>query len=110
MPAKNPKKYSREHYLKHKEKYIESSKRTRLKTREWYEDFMKDKSCFKCGISDIEVLEWHHVNPDNKIKEVSHLMHKKGRVTILKEISKCICVCANCHRKIHYHERGKNKN
>ena len=109
MPAKNKKQYHKDYYLKHKEKYIKSSQRSRLKKREWYEDFMKDKSCFKCGISDIEVLEWHHSNPKIKVKEVSHLMHFKGKETILKEILKCICVCANCHRKIHYHERGKNK-
>jgi len=36
-------------------------------------------------------------------------MHQKGRKTILEEIAKCICVCSNCHRKIHYHERGQNR-
>jgi hypothetical protein len=109
MPAKNPKEYSKKHYKTYKEKYLEASKKARLKRREWYEDFMKDKFCTKCGISDVAVLEWHHLDPDNKVKEVSRLMHQKGRKTILEEIAKCICVCSNCHRKIHYHERGQNR-
>jgi len=109
MPAKNPKQYAKNHYKENKEKYLESSRKARLKKRQWYENFMSDKFCSNCGINDIEVLEWHHLNADDKVKEVSHLMHKKGMNAILDEIKKCICLCANCHRKIHYNERGKNK-
>ena len=35
-----------------------------------------------------------------KEKDLS-LFRKNSKESILKEIQKCVCLCANCHRKVH---------
>lgn len=61
--------------------------------------------CVKCGYDKcIDALEFHHINPKEKDKNFSNLKLKKWEIQ-KKELDKCICVCANCHREIHYELR-----
>ena len=61
-------------------------------------------ACEKCGETRIHVLDFHHINPDEKNFTIGAL--KKGSEEILlAEIQKCVCLCANCHRDFHHLER-----
>ena len=63
--------------------------------------------CVKCGESRPHVLDFHHIDKDTKDFTVGRL--KKGSLSIIqKEINKCICLCANCHRDFHYLEKKQN--
>jgi hypothetical protein len=106
MPAKNPKEYASEHYKQNKLKYSSNSKESRLRKKQWYNEVMKDKFCDRCGESDKVVLEWHHLDPSKKEASIAWMMDNRGRQTILEEISKCQCLCANCHRRVHYELRN----
>lgn len=69
---------------------------------------LKDKCCI-CGYDKNKAaLEWHHTD-NNKEFTINKLA--KNAITnkerILKEIEKCILVCANCHREIHYPQLNK---
>ena len=55
--------------------------------------------CACCGDPDPTVIEWHHVDPEEKVFAVSH--HKHPEDKWWDEVLKCIPVCANCHKKIH---------
>ena len=44
------------------------------------------------------VLEFDHINPEEKISNVSDLM-KFSINKVKKEIAKCEVRCANCHRR-----------
>ena len=101
MPAKSPD-YHKEHYAANKDKYKEQSKLARQRKREWYMGIMDDKSCQHCGESDPVVLDWHHTDPTTKEASVSWLLQNRSRKAILEEIDKCICLCANCHRRAHH--------
>lgn len=65
-------------------------------------------SCSDCGIRFPEfpypVFEFHHLDPTEK--EMSwtklRLRSKEHRE---KELSKCVLLCANCHRVRHYEEK-----
>ena len=60
--------------------------------------------CAKCGESRSHVLDFHHRDPKEKEFTIGKL--RKGSQEVLqKEISKCICLCANCHRDFHYLEK-----
>ncbi len=96
--------YHKKYYAERKGKYAESSKASRQRKREWYNGIMDTKSCVKCGESDNACLDWHHTDPTQKEAGVSHLLCNRSRKSILEEIDKCICLCANCHRKLHYYE------
>jgi hypothetical protein len=64
--------------------------------------------CLMCGYDEHRAaLEYHHVKPEEKGGSVNF----GGNVTVnaLLELSKCICVCANCHRIIHFNMREQKK-
>ncbi len=57
--------------------------------------------CKFCPEKESICLDFHHTNSEEKEKGVSKLVMSRSRVKALEEIKKCICVCSNCHRKIH---------
>lgn len=61
----------------------------------------KSYSCCLCGYNKCKkALEFHHLDPSKKEYKISDLKtHSKDK--ILLELSKCVLVCANCHREIH---------
>lgn len=79
---------------KHRE---ESSKRQKEQT-EWIHS-LKTK-CIICGENEPVCLDFHHKNPAEKDFTIGK-NRSKGKENLLKEIKKCVCLCANCHRKVH---------
>lgn len=64
----------------------------------------KGGKCEKCGYDKcIEALEFHHLDPKQKDFNVSS--HSFSFDRMKKEADKCILVCSNCHREIHYNEK-----
>jgi len=61
--------------------------------------------CKLCGYNKcIQALEFHHINPNEKEFKPSNMgTYKWDKVKI--ELNKCILLCANCHREIHYHDQ-----
>ena len=58
--------------------------------------------CSKCGYSKyLEVLEFHHKNPEDKEFGIAGNGACTSWERIKKEIKKCILLCANCHRELH---------
>jgi len=58
--------------------------------------------CKICGFNDyISALEFHHLNPEHKEFTISKYYNLEEAK---KELSKCLLVCANCHRGIHNNE------
>ena len=86
----------RYYHSEHLEQY-ENNRNTNR--RELWKDFMKDKQCIKCGFNDPRALQWHHVDPKNKSFNVATSVYsrKHSWTDIMNEISKCECLCANCH-------------
>jgi hypothetical protein len=57
--------------------------------------------CQVCGYSRCsQALEWHHLDPASKDLELSG--GTLAIATLRAEAQKCLLVCANCHREIHY--------
>lgn len=66
----------------------------------WIQSF-KGSGCQLCGYNaHPTAIEFHHVNAEDKDRDLS-LMKSMGYQNIVDEISKCLIVCANCHREIH---------
>jgi hypothetical protein len=62
--------------------------------------YLEEHSCVDCGETDTIVLEFDHLDPKDKVMEVTLLV--RGAYcweTIELEISKCEVRCANCHRR-----------
>ena len=87
--------------------YCKSCANKRETERYWEKRNFIDKQrncCAKCGETRTHILDFHHKNPKDKQFTIGRL--KKGsEETIQKEIDKCVCLCANCHRDFHFLER-----
>lgn len=60
----------------------------------------KGGRCEICGYSKcIEALEFHHIDPSEKDFSISGKSFSWKRVK--EEVSKCVLLCANCHREEH---------
>jgi len=110
MPYKDPKKQKEaQNEWYRNNKLVENLKRSmRKKTlRTWYQEEVKTRfQCARCGENHIACIDFHHPTKDKDSVWVSR-MPKSGfsRERILQELQKCIPLCANCHRKLHYREK-----
>lgn len=60
-------------------------------------------ACRLCGYNKcITALEFHHIDPAEKDFAVTGSRDTRRFSLMVEEIRKCILVCANCHREIHY--------
>ena len=59
--------------------------------------------CIDCGLIDEScVYDFHHLDPSKK--EISFGSRGgKSFESLKEELDKCVLLCANCHRKRHYH-------
>jgi hypothetical protein len=95
---------------KHREDYKAYDRATKKRIRkervEWFQEFKKTLKCNRCGIQDFRVLDLHHRDPSQKDDEVANLAQRGLSIKkILAEIAKCDCLCANCHRIVHWEEK-----
>lgn len=68
-------------------------------------EYRKTLKCNRCGNSDYRVLEFHHVDGDSKVGNVTVLASHWTLEKLMGEIEKCECLCANCHRIVHHELR-----
>jgi hypothetical protein len=104
MPYKDKerqKQAQREHY-QNKILYLQRSKERRLRFKGWFLALTQNDKCLFCPEDLRECIDYHHVFVEEKDLAISDIVHnKRSRPRLLKELKKCIPVCANCHRKIH---------
>jgi hypothetical protein len=57
-------------------------------------------SCIICGESEPCCIDFHHLDPS--IKDFTIGQHRsRSKQWLIQEIKKCVCLCSNCHRKVH---------
>lgn len=98
-------KYDREYYAN----YSDDQKRRKYQLqvlrkkniRSKLNTYKKAHPC-SCGETHLACLEFHHIGDGKEINIADAVRHGWSWKRILQEIKKCIVVCANCHRKIHF--------
>ena len=74
---------------------------TRLRRRTWKWEAVQGhgNKCHDCkGTFPLEVYDFHHLDPQQKDNLVSRY---KTKAPFLEEMTKCVLLCANCHRIRH---------
>lgn len=79
-------------------RYIKQRKK-KVILREKLKDYLKDKTCIECGISDWRVFEFDHQRDKKYDIGTMMALGTYKWETVLKEIEKCDIVCGNCHRR-----------
>ncbi len=70
-------------------------------------DYLAGRCCGHCGIDDIRVLEFNHLNRETKEFTIATMLkNNMDWDLILKEIAKCEILCANCHKIVTDTERN----
>lgn len=88
------------YYNRNKQHYRDNSRRKRKKIYDYLNN-IKSVGCYLCNEKDIACLDFHHL--DSKYDQVSHMQTHSMKL-INDEIDKCIVLCSNCHRKLHFHK------
>lgn len=92
--------------MPYKDKEIHKAyrKNRHAETREWIDAYKRDLCCGRCGMSfrdHPECCDFHHVDPSTKRRSICEMVNY-SRDVIIKEINKCIPLCANCHRIVEH--------
>ncbi len=72
--------------------------------QDWINTFKQEHPCVKCGCDKPYLIDFHHINPQEKDYAISERSTASIK-TIIQELEKCISLCANCHREFHYLEK-----
>ena len=89
------------YYKKHSKRVFENKKRSRIKKKMELMEVLGGRCC-RCGYNRcFSALEFHH-NVGDKDGDIAHIIKNRSRRKALKEIKKCILLCANCHREVHH--------
>jgi hypothetical protein len=77
---------------------------------EYVQNMKSQLRCIDCGQRHPATLQFHHLNSEDKVFNISDAARRGTSLdTIKKEIKKCIVLCANCHAIRHYNMRNKKK-
>ena len=96
------KSYHRTHYLNNIDKYKLKTKTRRETILDWFIENKRKLICEKCGENRYWVLDFHHTDSQNKDMDISKMIRGYGKEKIITEMNKCIVLCSNCHRDLHY--------
>ena len=83
---------------KHPEKHREEATKRQEEQKKWL--YSLKTQCLICGETEPVCLDFHHKDPNEKDFTISKHV-SRSKENLLMEINKCVCLCANCHRKVH---------
>ena len=72
----------------------------------WFQNLKSTLKCGHCPENHPATLDFHHLDGRKKDRAVCvSISNGWSKERVLKEISKCKVLCANCHRKLHWDEK-----
>ena len=112
MPRKDKlrnREYQSKWYKKNKKvQFARIKERERLLAKRLRE-YKATLKCELCCENHPACIDFHHRDVKKKEVSISYAVGRGwGWTRIMKEIEKCQVLCANCHRKLHWDNRGEN--
>lgn len=84
-------------YEKGKEKWQENDRARRKAFNQKYKS-----ECAKCGENRLYLIQFHHIDPSTKSFCIGAYSTAKSEEELKAEVSKCVCLCSNCHDEFHF--------
>jgi len=84
------------------DKWRDASKKQNIKWKKVINEW-KSQGCSKCDEKRPWVIDAHHLDPKEKDFMVG--TRRRGIKATKEELKKCIPLCSNCHRDLHYQEK-----
>lgn len=85
---------------RHRARIRKNNRKYRDDVQELVLEFKKS-GCVLCGETEPCCLSAHHRNTKTKKFTIGDRTKWHSLAAIIKELKKCICLCENCHRKVH---------
>lgn len=97
--------YSKRYYEKNRKSIIKKAKTGKDRTRQEWVAYKSKQRCSHCRRKHPAIIDFHHVIKEGK-RSVNYLAVKRSNVqeAIKEAEEKCIPLCSNCHRILHWHE------
>ena len=97
--------YHNKQYASNPKLHRRIAKAVKKRKVEWFIEYKKTLQCRNCGENRWYVLDFHHLGEkkDTLSQLVADNVSKKR---IMDEVTKCVPLCANCHRELHHFERS----
>jgi hypothetical protein len=83
------------------EHYQQVASVRRKQTQSLVSQWKSERGCAVCKENFSPCLELHHTDPSNKEADPSAVANRSFEAFLI-EAAKCIILCANCHRKVHF--------
>ena len=116
MPYKDPeiqkekqREYNKKWYENNKIKHQAGVSKNKREYRRKWNAFKETLSCVKCGAQHPAIIDFHHVIRDKDKQAVNELASRGRYAAAMEETKKCIPLCANCHRVLHWDEAQEKK-
>ena len=116
MPYKDPlkrkekqKEYKKKYYEKNKEAHVQRSRINKARQKKIWDAFKASQKCTHCGLQHPAVIDFHHVIRGSDKKSVNKLVADGRFTAAMTEVEKCIPLCSNCHRMLHWKETQETK-
>lgn len=103
--------YMKKWYAKNKNLQIEYMRHRKNNMGKWLDSIKSSLKCEECGQDHPATLDFHHKDPTTKKFNLSKrgcISQGFGKKKVLEEIKKCIVLCSNCHRILHWGNRKKH--
>lgn len=88
------------YYQKNKNTVRKNAKLHKERLKQFINSF-KESGCILCGERDLACLDLHHIQ--DKLFTISQNITNFSKDVLEKELKKCVVLCSNCHRKLHYY-------
>lgn len=86
----------------YKARHLASKQKRHDDNKRLLTDLKESTPCVSCGdFHPSSCMDYHHIDSTLKDKGVAKMISANSWKRIEKEISKCVLLCSNCHRKIH---------
>lgn len=97
-------------YYKNREHPVAVKSRRKQRLRTWFTAYKREHcQCSRCGEDHPACLDFHHVG-EKELGVSAMVTLGYSKDSILKEVERCLVLCANCHRKEHHgDETGRQK-
>lgn len=71
-----------------------------LRKRHWLRKYQSYVGCNSCGVKNPLVLEFDHIDPENKSGNIlcNKFIKAVSTQELVDEVRKCQVLCANCHK------------
>lgn len=100
--------YQKQYYQRNREAIQTRVARNKKLARERWIEFKTQQVCAHCGATHPAIIDFHHIVRDGTQESVNRMAADNRWAAIYKEVKKCIPLCSNCHRILHWNEsRGR---